>query len=221
MGEYVTLSAADGHRLEAWVEKPAGNARAGLVLIQEIFGVNSHIRAVAGRFAAEGYLVYAPALFDRIQPRVELGYDQDSVAQGRELRGKLGWGQPILDVEAARAAASVAGKVGSVGFCWGGSLSWVAACRLPMDAAVCYYGAQIAQFRDERPNCPVMMHFGIRDPLIPAEDVAAVRTAQPAVEVHVYEAGHGFNCDQRHDFDQASSDLAWGRTTAFFAAHLA
>jgi carboxymethylenebutenolidase len=220
MGETMELMAGDGHLLEAYRAEPGGRPRGGLVVIQEIFGVNAHIRAVADRLAAEGYVALAPALFDRIDKGVELDYTEAGTARGRELRTGLGWDKPLADVAAAAAALEPAGKVGAMGFCWGGSLAWLAATRLEVACAVCYYGGQIAQFADERPRGPVVMHFGDRDPLIPPEDVARIRAAQPAVTIHTYPAGHGFNCDLRADYDAESAARAFGRTLAHLAAHV-
>lgn len=222
MGQTITLTAADGHSLSAYRADPEGTPRAGLVVVQEIFGVNAHIRAVCDRLAAQGYRCIAPALFDRLRRGVELGYGEDDVALGRELRGGPGWEKAVVDIDAARAAlAEDLDKVGAVGFCWGGSLAWLSACRLTIDAAVCYYGAQIPQFLQEHPHCPVMMHFGEDDPLIPGEEVAKICLNQPDVQVHVYDhTGHGFNCDLRPDYSPDASKLAMERTLAFFGRHL-
>lgn len=218
---YVTLTADDGHRLQAYVARPEGEAKAGLVVIQEIFGVNGHIRAVADGFAAEAFAVVAPCLFDRVQPGIELGYTPDDVARGRELRGQIAWDAAMLDIAAALKAAAANGPAGVIGYCWGGSLAWLAATRLNPAAAVCYYGAQIVQFKDERPNCPVLMHFGERDASIPAADREAIAAAQPEVGIHVYPAGHGFSCTERKDFEPESARLARERTLAFLGRHLA
>ncbi len=220
-----TLAAQDGHRLSVYRAAPKARAKAGLVVIQEVFGVNYHIRAVCNRFAEQGYAVVAPALYDRLERGVELGYDEASLARGRELRTRLGWEAPVLDTATALKAArsdlrQPVSRVGVVGYCWGASVTWLAATRLTPDCAVCYYGAQIAQFKDERPGCPVLMHFGERDPLISAEDVAAIRAAQPEPEIHVYPAGHGFNCTERADFHPDSAALALERSLGFFAKHL-
>ena len=217
MGENLELKAADGHRLGAYLARPEGPARAGLVVCQEIFGVNGHIREVADGFAAEGYLTIAPCLFDRVRPSVELGYNADDVAEGRALRGEISWDQVVADVAAAVEAASEAGKVGVVGYCWGGSVAWLAACRLPVAAAVGYYGGQIYEHRDESPGCPVMLHFGEKDAMIPQDQVEAVGALHPAVEIFTYPAGHGFNCRPRGDFHPESAALALERTLAFLA----
>jgi carboxymethylenebutenolidase len=221
MGEIIQLKASDGHELAAYVAEPEGNPRGGIVVVQEIFGVNSHIRGVADGFAADGYRVIAPAMFDRIERNVDLGYDPDSVTAGRELKGRMDWDSPLLDIQAAIDA--LAGlKTGVVGYCWGGSLAWLAATRLDgIAATACYYGGQINDFRDESAKCPVLMHFGTEDASIPMEAVEAIRIAQPDATIHVYEgAGHGFNCDQRGSYDEASSVTARRRTTEFLAGNV-
>ncbi len=218
----LTLAAADGHHLQAYEARPAGPAKAGLVVLQEIFGVNRHMRSVADGFAAEGYVAIAPALFDRIRPGIELGYGEDDIQQGRDLRAKITWAQVFADVRASIAALAGVGPLGIVGYCWGGSLAWRAATQIDgVAAAVCYYGGQIAEFAAERPRSPVLMHFGETDHAIPLSDVDRVRAAQKdAVTIHLYPAGHGFNCDERGSFDAACAKLARGRTLEFFARHL-
>lgn len=219
MGETVRLTAADGHTLSGYVAGP-GQAR-GLVLVQEIFGLNRHMRSVADRFAAAGYVVCAPSLFDRVEPGVELGYSQDDMAAGREYRMKLTEAQVVADIEAA-AKRLVTAKTGVLGFCFGGTVAWWGATRTQLfGAASCWYGGGIAGSKHERPNCPVQMHFGERDQSIPMKDVEAVRTTQPNAEIYVYpEAGHGFGCDERGSFNQAAYELARRRTLNFFARHL-
>jgi carboxymethylenebutenolidase len=222
-GRFVDLTADDGHSYQAY-HVAAGGAqgrRGGLVVIQEIFGVNSHIRDVAERFAAQGYEVYAPALFDRVERSVELGYDEADIERGFALMGKCDMAKVILDVQPCVAALGPAGKVGVVGYCWGGLVTWMAACRADgVDAAVCYYGGGIAKNLDQAARCPVMMHFGSQDTHISMDDVDAVRKAHPEVEIHVYDAGHGFNCDQRGSYDAASARQALERTLAFFGNHV-
>jgi carboxymethylenebutenolidase len=220
MGETIRLKAQDGHEFGAYRAEPKAKPRGGLVVIQEIFGVNAHIRSVADRIAGEGFLALAPALFDRVEPGVELDYSEDGTARGRGLRTSLGWDKPVADLAAAVAALQAFGRVAVVGFCWGGSLAWLAATRLDPACAVCYYGAQIVQFADEKRKCPVLMHFGAQDSLISREDVERIRAAQPGVAIHTYPAGHGFNCEVRGDYDAESAALAWDRTLAHLAAHL-
>ncbi len=220
MGETIKLKAADGFSFSAYVAGPK-DATKGIVVIQEIFGVNHHIRDMADRFAALGYAVVAPALFDRAQPGVELGYTQDDIGKGRDLRMKLSDPQVMLDVEAA--AAHLAGKkLGIVGYCFGGTVAWWGATRTTKFAASsCWYGGGIPGTKDEKPNCPVQMHFGEKDGSIPMSDVEAVRAAQPKVEVYVYMgAQHGFGCDERGSYSAPDYELAQQRTLEFFAKHL-
>lgn len=220
MGETIKLKAADGFSFSAYVAGPK-DATKGIVVIQEIFGVNHHIRDMTDRFAALGYAVVAPALFDRAQRGVELGYTQDDIGQGRELRMKLSDPQVMLDVEAA--AAHLAGKkLGIVGYCFGGTVAWWGATRTTKFAASsCWYGGGIPGTKDEKPNCPVQMHFGEKDASIPMSDVDAVRAAQPKVEVYVYMgAQHGFGCDERGSYSAPDYELAQQRTLEFFAKHL-
>lgn len=215
MGEKAQITADDGHELTAYVARPTGEIRGGLVIVQEIFGVNAHIRAVADGFAAEGYLAVAPALFDRIRPDIELAYDEAGVAEGRALRPQVSWESTVYDVTAALSHAAEAGAVGVVGYCWGGSIAWLAACRLSPTAAVCFYGGHIYEFRDETPNCPVMFHFGEQDQGIPLEQARAVQAAHPDCPFFTYPAGHGFNCDLRGSYHAESADLARRRTLDF------
>jgi carboxymethylenebutenolidase len=196
--------------------------------VQEIFGVNAHIRAVVERFSSLGYAAIAPALFDRVERRVELGYTEDDTKRGRALRTALGWDAPLLDLRAGLDALASFGRTAVVGFCWGGSCAWLSACRAELAptgaspaCAVAYYGGQIIQWVDESPRVPVLLHFGERDPIISADDVAAIRAKHPEAEAHVYAAGHGFNCDQRADYDPASAELALERTQAFLRRNLA
>ncbi len=220
MGEQITLSASDGHDLGAYLARPQGPPRAGLVVCQEIFGVNAHIRQVTDGFAAEGYLAVAPALFDRMERGVELAYDEAGVARARELGTALTWETALRDVDAAAETVRTGAGVAVIGYCRGGSVAWLAACRLDVQAAVGYYGGQIHEHRVETPGCPVMLHFGEQDPIIPSEDVAEIAAAHPEIPIFTYAVGHGFNCDARADFDRAAADLALERTLAFLAEHL-
>jgi len=220
MGQTIELKAADGHTLSAYVAGPA-NAAKGVVVIQEIFGVNHHIRDMADRFASAGYAVIAPALFDRAARGVELGYTADDIAKGRDYRMKLTDPQVMADVEAA--ANHLAGKkLGIVGYCFGGTVAWWGATRTRKFAASsCWYGGGIAGTKDERPNCPTQMHFGEKDASIPMTDVDAIRAAQPGVESFVYiGAEHGFGCDERGSYSKPDYELAQKRTMDLFAKHL-
>lgn len=219
MGETFRLQAADGHEFDAYRAEPAGRARGGIVVVQEIFGVTDHIQRVADGFAAEGYLAIAPALFDRVAPGIRLDYG--AVEQGRDTMMKLDQDQSVLDMQAAVKAAASAGKVAVVGYCWGGAMADLAACRLPIAAAVSYYGGRLASWLDLKPGCPVIYHFGEKDPLIPADLVAQIRAGRPDGIIHLYpDAGHGFNCDERPDFEPASAALALERSLEFLAEHL-
>lgn len=218
MGETISLTATDGHEFTAW---RAGDGP-GLVVIQEIFGVNSHIRNTVDRFAAEGFTAVAPALFDRIGPGLELGYEADDIARGRELRGQVANRDALADISAT--IALLVGedrKVGCVGYCWGGSLAWAAATGLDgLSASVGYYGGEIAKNASATPRCPVMLHFGETDHGIPMSDVETVIAAHPNIPIHVYPAGHGFSCDERASFDRASHESALSRTLPFLKEHL-
>lgn len=219
----VALNAADGHTLQAHVSRSALPARAGLIVIQEIFGVNAHIRAVADGYAKDGYLTIAPSLFDRIRPGIELGYTPEDMATGFGHKTTVGNDQPLLDVAAAVGWLQEQGmqKIGIVGYCWGGLLSWLAATRVNgLSASVPYYGGGMPDFKNEQPKCPVLAHFAEQDQWIPQEGVQAFRAAQPSVEMHLYPAHHGFNCDQRGAWEPESARLARQRTLAFFAKHL-
>ena len=217
MGEQITLNAADGHVLSAYRAEPEGAPRGGIAIVQEIFGVNAHIRDVVDSFATEGYVAIAPALFDRIEPGIELDYDEAGRNRGRSLRPEISWDQAVADVAAA--VGVLPEKTGVVGYCWGGSVAWLAAARIEgLSAAVCYYGGQIKDFLDEAPRCPVLLHFGSADKSVPMEDVSAIRKAHPDLPLHVYEgAGHGFNCDRRASYDRAASVSARQRTMALLA----
>jgi carboxymethylenebutenolidase len=222
MGETLTLTAEDGHRLGAYRARPPGTPRGALVVIQEIFGVNHHIRSVTDGFAADGYLALAPAVFDRVEPGFETGYTPADVERGRALRQKLGWDVMVMDLRAAVEESRRSGlRVGVVGYCMGGTLAWLAATRVDgLAAAVGYYGGGVADAAGEEPRCPVMLHFGETDAGIPPDHWARIRAAHPAVPLHVYPAGHGFSCDERSSFHQPSHAQARERTLAFFRQHV-
>jgi carboxymethylenebutenolidase len=215
------LKAADGHALAAHAIAPA-HARAGLVIVQEIFGVNGHMRNVAARFAAAGYAVVVPALFDRVERGVELGYAPEDVARGRALRALVPEDGTLADIAAAAAALPAGLKRGIVGYCWGGTVAWWGATRMDgFAASVGWYGGGIAASRDAAPRCPVQLHFGEADSGIPMTDVAAIRAAQPAVEVFTYPgAQHGFGCDERGSYSAPDAALAQRRTLEFLARYL-
>lgn len=218
MGKMIQLAAKDGHKLGAYVAEPAGKPRGAMVVLQEIFGVNHHIRAVADRFAGEGYYVVAPALFDRLQEGIELGYGPDDIAEGRDLRAKIELDKTLLDVQAAIDEARRYGKVAVVGYCWGGSLAYLAATRLEgLACAVGYYGGMIAEHRNEKVRVPTILHFGDSDASIPMSDVEKIREAHPDIPIYVYSAGHGFSCDERASFEPKSHQLALERTLKFIA----
>ena len=229
MGQFTTLTSADGFTFSAYVAKPEGTPRAAMVVLQEIFGVNSHIRSVADRFAAEGYLAVAPATFDREKTGVELGYTDADMGAGMALKTaieSLPETGVMPDIQAAidHAAELSGGKVGIIGFCWGGLLTWRSACQLKgLSAAVPYYGGGMTNKAEiaRQPQCPVMAHFGDRDHWIPMEGIESFKQAHPDVEVHVYSADHGFNCDQRGSYNEAAAKLARERTLAFLADKLA
>ena len=220
MGSIIEIKAADGFTLSAYTAGPKGGTK-GLVVIQEIFGVNHHMREMCDRFAAQGYAVCAPALFDRAERGVELGYTPEDIDKGRDYRMKLTDAGVMADVEAA--ASYLAGrKLGIVGYCFGGTVAWWGATRSRSFAAsVCWYGGGIAGTKDERPNCPVQMHFGEKDASIPMTDVDAIRAAQPKVgELCLPGAQHGFGCDERGSFSKPRLRAGAARTLAFFAKHL-
>jgi carboxymethylenebutenolidase len=223
MSEYVTLKAADGFELSAYVARPEGEPIAGLVLVQEIFGINAHIRSVCDGYAKDGFLVVAPALFDRIERGVELGYEGADMQRAMTFVPKLDPEKSIGDIAAAFefARATTAKKVGVIGYCFGGTMAWIAAGRLHPDAAVGYYGGGIGNYAGEKPAAPVMLHFGKLDTHIPAEQVEKIHTAHPDVEIHWYDAGHGFNCDARSSYNAAAAQEARQRSLSFLKKHLA
>ena len=221
MGTMTEISAGDGFRLAAYRAEPAGAPRGGLVVIQEIFGVNGHIRSVCDGYAGDGYRVIAPALFDRYERSVDLGYTAADIARGRGIRAKASADAALLDVEAARAEVALAGHVGVVGYCWGGLITWLSACRLARLACVVpYYGGGMLDAGGEQPRCSVMAHFGERDSMIPVAGVRAFAEAHADVRVYVYAADHGFNCDQRASYDAAAATLARQRTLDFLRQHI-
>jgi carboxymethylenebutenolidase len=222
MGQTITLTASDGFKLGGYRADPSGKPKGAIVVIQEIFGVNPHIRSICDRLAKEGYVAIAPAIFDRIQPGFECGYTPDEVAEARKYIANPDMPAMLRDTQAAIDEAAKAGPVGIVGFCLGGSIAFLAATRLSgIKAAVGYYGGMIAKNADEKPKVPTMLHFGEKDGGIPLTDVDIIKAKRPDVETFVYEgAQHGFHCDARASYDKKSSDIAWPRTLDFFAKHV-
>lgn len=227
MGQWTTLTAADGAEFSAWATHPSGPLRGAVVVAQEIFGVNRHIRAITDRMAARGFLAIAPDLFARFAPRLDLGYTDADVALGRQYKAQAEAmsGAILQQVQAAArwAVAQAPCKVGMVGFCWGGLVTWRAAEQLPeISAAVCYYGGGMTDERERtrQPGCPVQAHFGRRDTIITQSSVLEFAHLQPGVQTHLYDADHGFNCDLRSSYDHDSAVQAKDRTLAFFDQHL-
>ena len=222
MSERITLRAADGHALGAYVARPAGEPVAGLVVVQEIFGVNAHIRSVADGYANDGFLAVAPALFDRIERDVELGYEDADMQRAMSFIPRLDVDKAVVDIAAALdfAKKTTGKRVGVIGYCFGGTLAWLAATRLHPDAAVGYYGGRIGNYASENPSAPVMLHFGRKDGHIPAEEVEKVHAAHPEVEIYWYDAGHAFNCEPRPSYNPEAARLARERSLAFLRKFL-
>lgn len=223
MGDWMKLTAEDGHAFDVYRAAPEGKPRGAVVVVQEIFGVNPHIRNVADGYAEAGYLALAPAIYDRVEPGLECGYTPDDIAKGRDWRAACDLEKVMLDLSATVDEAGKSGKVGMVGYCWGGTLTFVSACRLAprLSAASGYYGGQIMPHIAEQPGAATMLHFGELDKSIPLDDVEAIRAAHPEVEVFVYKgAGHGFNCDHRVDHHPTHAATALKRTLDLFARHL-
>jgi carboxymethylenebutenolidase len=221
MGEYTTIMARDGHEFQAWLAAPPGKARGAVVVIQEIYGVNAHIRRVTDDFAAQGYTAIAPCLFDRVRRGIELGYAPEGSQEGVGYLKQLQPEATLKDLAAAVAVVRSSGRVGTVGYCFGGAISYLAACRLPVTCAVVYYG-KLVDYLGEKPKCPVMYHFGTADTSIPMSDVDKVKAAaDPRADFNLYaDAGHGFNCDQRASFNAAAAALARTCTLDFLARYL-
>jgi carboxymethylenebutenolidase len=222
LGKQFTLTAADKHSLGAYRADPKGAPKGGMVVIQEIFGVNKNIRAMCDRFAEMGYAAVAPAVFDRFSRNFESGYSADEIAHARSLLGNLNWDHMMADISAAAAELKGAGPVGIVGYCMGGTASFLAAARVPgLKAAVCYYGGMIGKFGDEKAKCPLQMHFGDKDESIPMNVVDEIKKKQPQAEVYVYaDAPHAFCNDDRPSFRQDACAQAWKRTQEFLAKHM-
>jgi carboxymethylenebutenolidase len=221
LGKHFSLTASDSFQLGAYRADPAGKPKGGIVVIQEIFGVNHHIKNLADRYAALGYVAIAPQVFDRGQKNFETGYDQAAMEAGRGMRGKITTEQLLLDTQAAIDVAKQAGKVGIIGYCMGGSVAFLAAARLDgLACAVGYYGGQIAASCDEKPRVPTMLHFGDQDQSIPMTDVDKIKKARPETPIYVYHAGHGFHCDERASFNAEAAQVAACRSQEFFLKHI-
>jgi carboxymethylenebutenolidase len=220
MGEHISLNTSGTQCIGAYVAKPHGKPKGGVVIVQEIFGINAHIRSVTDRYASFGYTAIAPAFFDHIEKDVELGYEGKNFEKGRDLATQVGMDRAVEDVASAAEAIGSAGKIGVIGFCWGGSVAFLCAIRLGMPA-ISYYGARNAQYLTEKPKAPVQFHFGEKDESIPPEIVQKHRDALPQMEVYTYPTGHAFNrdIDPKH-YDPASAKLAQERALAFLARNI-
>ena len=219
---YLTLTASDGHQLGAYRADPEGTPKGAIVVVQEIFGVNTHIRSICDRLAALGYVAIAPALFDRTEPDFQSGYSPEEVERARAFIANADWEAFVMDTDAARESVAGAGKIGVVGFCLGGSVAFLAATRLQgFSAASGFYGGRIDTYADEETRCPTQLHYGSEDQGIPMSNVESVRARRPECDIYVYEgAGHGFHCDERPSFHPEASKQAWARMVEFFAKHI-
>lgn len=221
MGTDLKLTASDGHTLDAYRADPDGKARGGIVIVQEIFGVNDDIRETVDNFAKQGYVAIAPALFDRHERDAVLEFNEDGMAKGRALKGALDWDDVVKDVNAAVAEIKDVGKIGIVGFCMGGSVAWFAAANSPVSAAVCYYGGDILSHETLSPKCPVMFHWGAEDHGIPLDGVHKVEAAHPDIPSFIYDgAGHGFSCSRRGSYRKEAAGVAMGRTLEFLSENI-
>jgi carboxymethylenebutenolidase len=222
VGQDIKLTASDHFQFGGYRAEPKGAPKGAVVVIQEIFGVNQHIRAVCDRLAGEGYVAIAPSIFDRIEPGFTSGYSPEEVATARKFVANPDWAAMLRDTQAAIDAVKDVGPVGIIGFCLGGSVAYAAATKLSgLSAAIGYYGGAIVRFADDKPKVPTQLHFGEKDAGIPLSDVETIKAKRPEVEIHVYPgAQHGFNCDERASYDKTSADIAWPRSIAFLAKHL-
>jgi len=212
------LTSSDGHQFDSFFAAPRQAPLGAVVVLQELFGVNAHIQGVVRKFAQAGYVAVAPALFDRSQPRTTLAYDAAGIANGKALAGALDTKLALLDVAAAALPLSGARLPAIVGFCWGGTLAWLAASEMALSGVIAYYGGQIGMHLDRTPSVPVLTHFGSRDSSIPLTVTEELKQRHPSVICHLYDAGHGFNCDERPSFDEASAGLAFARSLGFLRA---
>lgn len=224
MGKMLTLKASDGHEFSAYRADPAGKPKGSVIVIQEIFGVNDHIKSVADRVAANGYLAVAPALQDRGERDFSVGYTPADIERGKAVRGLVKNEDSMKDLRATLGylqTENAGGKVGVVGYCWGGSLAWLAATEIDgLSVAISYYGGEVANTADRKAKCPVMFHFGEKDASIPLDKVEIIKQKQPDHPLYIYPAGHGFSCDARGSFDKASHELSLERTRAYVAKHM-
>ncbi len=223
MGKHFSLVASDSFKLAAYRADPSGPAKGGIVVIQEIFGVNHHIRAVCDRLAGEGYAAVAPAVFDRQQPDFECGYSPDEIANARKFVANPDWGAMLRDVQAAIDTLKKEGPVAIMGFCMGGTIAFIAASKLNgLAAAIGYYGGQTVKNADQKPKVPTLLHFGEKDASIPMSDVETIKQKRGGdCEIYVYaDAQHGFNCDERGSYNEAAAKLAWQRSMAFLQKHV-
>ena len=220
MNELIEITAKDNHRFSAYISQPSKKPKAGIIIIQEIFGVNAHIKEVTDLYASKGYLCIAPSLFDRIEKNVTLNYDESGVNKGRKLK-ELCDNNALKDIEASVSVVSSAGKVGVIGYCWGGSLSWRIVCEASnLSASVCYYGGDIPKLKNLKPNCNVLTHFGELDKGIPIKNVKIFKKKRPEVLTYTYPADHGFNCNQRNQFNKNCAEIALDRTLKFLERNL-
>lgn len=221
MGETIKLTSPDGHNFSAYRAEPKGKPRGAIIVVPEIFGVNHHIRSVTDRFTADGYVAIAPALFDRFERNVDMGYTPETIAKGRSIKVKVTNDMAMTDLATTRDAVRQHGKIGVVGYCWGGFVTWLASAHLDgIACAVPYYGGGILEHAELQPRVPVMMHFGERDAILPVFGVRSFAAKHPSAKVFIYNADHGFNCDERGSYDKAAADLARERTLAFFREHV-
>ena len=220
MNELLKIKAKDNHQFSAYISQPSGKPKAGIVIIQEIFGVNSHIRELTDLYASKGYLCIAPSLFDRIEKNITLNYDEIGISKGRNLK-ELCDKNALKDIEASVSVVCSAGQVGAIGYCWGGSLAWRIACETSnLSASVCYYGGDIPKLKDLKPNCNVLTHFGELDKGIPINEVKIFEKTRPEVLTYTYPADHGFNCDHRSQYNKVCADIALDRTLKFLEKNL-
>ena len=220
MNELIEITAKDNHRFSAYISQPSGKPKAGIVIIQEIFGVNSHIKEVTDLYASKGYLCIAPSLFDRIEKNVTLNYDEHGISKGRNLK-ELCDKDALKDIEASISVVSSAGKVAVIGYCWGGSLSWRIGCEASnLSASICYYGGDIPKLKDLEPKCKVLTHFGELDKGIPINDVKIFEETRPDVLTYTYPADHGFNCNHRSQYNKTCANIALERTLKFLEKNL-